>query len=330
MPPTISVIIPVKDGGQLFQQCLRAVAASALKPQEVIVVDDGSTDGSRTWAAAAGARVVTTPRPASGPALARNLGAQHATGDVLFFCDADVAIRPETLGRIQTAFAADPGLAALFGSYDDAPGDPGFVSQYKNLLHHYVHQHGAEAASTFWSGCGAIRRELFLDHGGFSSRYALPSIEDIELGAALTLAGQRIRLDKGLQVKHLKRWTLASLLQSDIWARAVPWTRLILRQGRMLNDLNLQTSSRLSVGLVFLGLGTLAAGWFWPPAWAAAVVAAAALLALNRDVYAFFQRKRGWAFMLGAILLHWLYYAYSGLAFGLGLALHLAEAGRPR
>ncbi len=235
--PSLSVIVPVRDGGAAFQRCLAALAAARRPDHELIVVDDGSRDESRAWAAAAGARVLTTPRPGSGPAAARNLGAAQAAGALLFFCDADVEIRPETLTHVVTALAADPGLAALFGSYDDAPGDPGFISQYKNLMHHYVHQHAREQASTFWSGCGAIRRAAFVRCGGFSARYGFPSIEDIELGVRLTSAGERVRLDKTLQVKHLKRWTLAGLLRSDILARGVPWTRLILRQGRAPNDL---------------------------------------------------------------------------------------------
>ncbi|MBL8057844.1 MAG: glycosyltransferase [Anaerolineales bacterium] len=324
----VSVIIPVRDGGAPFQRCLAALAAAAPPPLEVIVVDDGSRDDSPRWAAAAGARVLTTPRPGSGPAVARNLGARGAAGDVLFFCDADVEIRPETIGRLQAALAADPALAALFGSYDDAPGDPGFLSQYKNLLHHYVHQQAAEQAGTFWSGCGAIRRAVFLEHGGFPESYRFPSIEDIALGVALTAAGRRIRLDKGLQVKHLKRWTLAGLLHSDILARGVPWTRLILQTGRMPNDLNLRTASRLSVGLVYLALLALAAGAVWPPAWLAAGLAAALLAWLNRDVYAFFWRRRGPLFTVGAMGMHALYYGYNGLALALGLLLHLRDRAR--
>ena len=53
----------------------------------------------------------------------------------------------------------EPGIAAVFGSYDDEPGAPNLVSQYRNLLHHFVHQTGRTEASTFWTGCGAVRRD---------------------------------------------------------------------------------------------------------------------------------------------------------------------------
>ena len=67
-----------------------------------------------------------------------------------------------------------------------------FVSQYKNLFHHFVHQDASGTATSFWAGCGAIRRDIFLRLGGFNTAYKRPSIEDIELGYRLTRAGHRI------------------------------------------------------------------------------------------------------------------------------------------
>lgn len=325
---TLSVIIPVYNGGAQFQRCLAAFTASTIPPHEWIVVDDGSQDASGQWAEKAGARVLNTTQPASGPAVARNLGAQAATGEILFFVDADVEIRADTLAHIQRAFQQDATLMALFGSYDEAPAAPNFLSQYKNLMHHYVHQQAGEQASTFWSGCGAVRRQLFLKYGGFASRYAIPSIEDIEFGVALTQAGHRIRLDKTLQVKHLKHWTWRSLLHSDIVARGIPWTRLILRMGHMPNDLNLQTSARASVALVYLGLLALLAWPFVPLAGWAVLAGGLALLWLNQAVYGWFAQKRGVAFMLGAIGMHWLYYFYNGISFGVGVFLSLINPAR--
>jgi glycosyltransferase involved in cell wall biosynthesis len=327
---TISVIIPVFNGGAEFQRCLAAIGHSSVTPHELIVVDDGSTDNSRGWAAEAGARVLQTERQASGPAVARNIGAQAATGEILFFVDADVEIRPETLAHLSRILAEQPTLTALFGSYDDAPAAPNFLSQYKNLMHHYVHQHASAQASTFWSGCGAIRRETFLQFGGFSSRYAIPSIEDIELGAALTQAGHHIRLEKTLQVKHLKRWGWRSLLHSDIVARAIPWTRLILRMGKMPNDLNLQTSARVSVLLAYLLLGTIFIWPFVPIMGWVALACGLALLWLNRTVYVWFAQKRSGLFALGAVGMHWLYYFYSGLALGIGILWHVWDARAPK
>jgi hypothetical protein len=113
-----------------------------------------------------------------------------------------------------------------------------------------VHQHSNPKAVTFWSGCGAIRRQVFLDAGGFDeNHYHAPAIEDIELGYRLAQAGRKLALNADIQVKHLKHWNLRSMLETDFFRRAIPWSELVLRSGRMPNDLNLRVSQRISVGL---------------------------------------------------------------------------------
>src|SRR5262249_21341174 len=151
---------------------------------------------------------------------------------------------PDTIGRAVQAFQADPGLDALFGSYDRTPREPNLISRYKNLYHHFIHQTGSEKATTFWTGCGAIRRSVFLETGGFDTSYGRPCIEDIELGARLCRAGRRIRLAKDVQATHLKKWTLWGVVKSDVCDRAIPWTRLLLRERTLPNDLNLRRSQR--------------------------------------------------------------------------------------
>jgi cellulose synthase/poly-beta-1,6-N-acetylglucosamine synthase-like glycosyltransferase len=221
-------------------------------------VDDGSTDGMTQPAATRhGARVIRREQML-GPASARNLGALEARGDIIFFTDADVLLDPTAIAVAVRTLDADPGLCAVFGSYDDQPGHAAFLSQYRNLLHHWVHQTGNTEAFTFWTGCGAIRREALLHVGGFSENYARPSIEDIELGARLRAAGFRIRLEKTMLGQHLKCWRFWNMLKTDIFHRGVPWMRLVLREGHASSDLNLNLSSRIATLLAGLfGLSLL-------------------------------------------------------------------------
>jgi glycosyltransferase involved in cell wall biosynthesis len=81
---TVSVIIPVHNGGESFRQCLSSLQTSIRPPDEIIVVADGDTDGSWRIAEASGAKVLRLPT-AGGPARARNIGAKAAQGDILFF-----------------------------------------------------------------------------------------------------------------------------------------------------------------------------------------------------------------------------------------------------
>jgi glycosyltransferase involved in cell wall biosynthesis len=324
----ISVVVPVRNDPVHLRACLESLAASRGADHEVLVVDDASTDDSADVAAALGARVLRLERR-SGPAAARNRGAEAARGEHLFFVDADVCVHPETVAQVVSVFAADPGIDALFGSYDLRPGASNFLSQYKNLFHHFVHQQGSAEASTFWSGCGAIKRSVFLELGGFDTSYARPCIEDIELGARLRRAGRRIALRKEIQATHLKRWTLPGIVKSDVWDRGVPWTELILRDRDLPDDLNLKRAQRVSAVLAYgVALALGAAPWrafgigarTWLLAAAALLLA---LVAINRRFYAFFARARGPFFAVRVVPLHVLYYLYSGVALVIGVGRHV-------
>ena len=320
LPPnfTISAIVPVYNGGEPFLRFLSSLAKAKTPPDEIIIVADGDTDGSSLAAERFGMRVLRLPIP-TGPAHARNVGAQEAKGDILFFMDADVVIPLNAIEQTRSTFRQNPGLAALFGSYDDEPGGKNFLSQYKNLFHHYVHQTADDEASTFWGACGAIRRDLFIALGGFDERYRKPSIEDIELGYRIKQAGHRILLCKGIQVKHLKRWGVPSLIKSDFFHRALPWTDLILRDRRFINDLNLRFSSRMSVVLTYGLIGALIGARWWSGALVIVSVLALLLLTINQSLYKFFLCKRGFWFMMEAIPWHWFYFFYSGLGFVVGV-----------
>jgi glycosyltransferase involved in cell wall biosynthesis len=314
---TVSVIIPVYNGGNSFHQCISRLIKFALNDTEVIVVADGDTDGSWRVAEELGAKVLFLP-VSGGPAKARNLGARVANGEILFFVDADVTIYADTISRVTSIFANEPDLAALIGSYDDAPGASNFLSQYKNLFHHYTHQTASEKAFSFWGACGAIRREIFLQIGGFDESYCQPSIEDIELGYRLVRSGHKIRLCKDLQVKHLKQWNVASLLRAELFYRAIPWTELIWRDRNLKNDLNLGVTSRVSVILTYLILGVLVGTFWWTGFFLIGFFLSLLLLIINFPVYRFFLKKRGLWFTLQVIPWHWFYYLYGGLGFVIG------------
>ena len=99
----LSVVVPCRNGGAFLAQTLRAVLNQTRPPDEVIVVDDGSTDESRTVAAGFGPPVRVLAGPARGATVARNLGANAATGDRLMFLDADDLVTPPTLAALATA-----------------------------------------------------------------------------------------------------------------------------------------------------------------------------------------------------------------------------------
>lgn len=261
-PPLVSVIVPVRNSPEQIKACLKSLQRTTYGNVEVIVVDDASTDVTPEVIVALGARSLRLVSNV-GPAAARNRGAELARGDYLLFIDADVCVQPGTVDEFVATFERDPGIDAVFGSYDLQPAAPNLLSQYRNLFHHFVHQDGRVQSSTFWAGCGAIRRSVFGGVGGFDPHFTRPCIEDIELGVRLRKAGHRIELNKQIQVKHLKKWTLWGMLRADVRDRALPWTELILQQHHMPDDLNLRASQRVCTVLAFALLGVMTLGaWY--------------------------------------------------------------------
>jgi len=231
--------------------------------------------------------------------LARNAGARKASGDVLVFVDADVTVHPDAFVGIRKAFEADPNLVALFGSYD-------------------VHQSAAGPASTFWAGLGAVRRDAFEACGGFVEH----PIEDIELGMRLSETGARIMLDPAVQGKHLKDWSLWSMLRTDLLVRGIPWVGLLLEHRGSANAsaLNLGWRHRLSA-IASLGLVAAAA----LRSVSIAIVALVLLLALNLSFYKLLSHREGLPRAIGGVALHFLHHLVAVAALPLGILVYLAR-----
>lgn len=313
---TISVVMPAFRAEHLLPRVLAPLIAmrDAGDVDEVIVVDDRSPDGTADLARRMGAEVLTTPVN-GGPGAARNLAARQAKGDILWFVDSDVIAWPGGAALIRSAFA-DSKVHAVFGSYDTTPAGLPWFSRYKNLMHRYYHQRARDNATTFWAGCGAVRAEVFRDVGGFDTgTYRVPSIEDIELGDRIVRAGGLIRVEPELQGKHLKVWTIRNAIFTDIFRRALPWSRLMINRGGLVDELNVSQGERLRAvvaGLLLLSLLLLP---FVSGAWAVTAGLLALAFVLNRPLVAFMNANGGPAFALRAFLYHQIYYVYSAGAY---------------
>ena len=332
--PYLSVIVPAYQGQKVLPLSLAALHKSTLPREswELIVVDDASLDETAMIAAEYADTVVRLPGKPRGPAYARNRGFEVARGDVIVFVDADVCVHADTLARFAAIFAQEQDVGAVFGSYDSEPPDRGFVSQYRNLLHHYHHQGNAGEAQTFWAGCGAIRAGVFAAAEMYDEwHFSRPQIEDIELGNRIHALGHRILLRPEIQCMHLKRWTLKGMLLTDLKDRGVPWARLLVAQGSTIKSksLNLKTREKICTALVWAMLLFVVASILTlrPMFLVAAASCLMPVLFFNRRLYAFFEKLRGFAFALGVVPLHVLYYCMNGIAAGWGWLLHQLVGG---
>jgi GT2 family glycosyltransferase len=252
-----------------------------------------------------------------GPAAARNAGVARTGGDIVVFVDADVEVHPDALRRMREALERG-GLDAVFGAYDEQPAAAATVSRFRNLLHHHVHTTAAGPATTFWAGLGAVRREAFDAVGGFDARrFPRSSIEDIELGMRLHAAGRRIALDPGVRGTHLKRWTLRSMLRTDLAARGAPWVALRLeRRGDGAAVLNLAWRHRLAAAAAVTAVAGAAAG-----RGRIAALALAAMVAPNARFYALLARCGGPRLALVGVPLHLVHHLTAAASVPAGVLL---------
>ncbi len=320
----VSVIIPVYNAAGTLAKCLQAVCDSPYRPLEVIVVDDASNDHSAEIAKAFPCRVIRSKHHI-GPAQARNRGSDYSHGDILLFIDADVLVLPQTIEQAGGILEKRSDLVGVIGSYTKDTPARNFVSRYKNYLHHYTHQRAAGEVASFFTACGAIRKRAFKQAGGFDKSITTTALEDVELGYRLWRYGHKVLLDGTLQVKHLKRYTLGSLLRSDLFGRAIPYAHWMIKHRIFKAELSTSKHNIISVFLVFLLL--LLAAWtlismsFLVGALLALLIALA-LAVLNSDFYLFLWRETGVLFTLRAVAMQWWGYFYSGLGLAIGLGTY--------
>lgn len=302
---SLCAVIPATDRPVSLGRCVQAIRGAVQPPDEIMIITEPSD---------------------LGPAAARNEGARRATAEILVFVDSDVEVHADAFLRIRRAFADDPELTAVFGSYDNDPGGGGVVSDFRNLLHHHVHQMGGGSASTFWAGLGAIRRDGFLAVDGFDERrFPHPSIEDIDLGMRLVSTGNRILLDPAIQGRHLKHWTLGTMVRTDLLRRGVPWVQLLLDRGLGSTALNLSWRHRASAMASFACIAALVARKS-----KLAGAAGGILVGLNTQFYVLLYKKRGLAQVTVGIPLHVLHHLVSVVAVPIGLWQHLLAKASPR
>ena len=115
MTASVSAVIPVYNGEAFVREALESVLGQVMPPAEVIVVDDGSTDGTPEVLLSFGPAIRVVRQPNEGLAAARNAGLARATQPLFAVCDADDRWTPDKLQRQVAVLDADPTIEAVFG-----------------------------------------------------------------------------------------------------------------------------------------------------------------------------------------------------------------------
>ena len=326
--PYLSVIIPAYAAAGVLSRSLQALAGSDLPRAywELIVVDDASSDATASIAARFADIVVRLPGTPYGPAYARNRGFEVSRGECVVFLDADVCVYPDTLTQFALTLGCAPNVSAVFGSFETRSEVKGLIAQYRTLVTHYSHQQNPGPADTFWSSCGAIRREAFVEAGMFDEwHFPRRQIEDFELGHRLRRHGRQIVLRPEIRAMHLKNRTLRGMIAADLYDRALPWMRLFGGRpttGRP-RSARLRALKKRNTALLWLALALTVGSIFVQRPWLLLGAGACALLVVvnNRAQYRCFARDCGFGVALAAIPLDFLSYLFHGFGIAYGWLL---------
>ena len=222
--PMISLIVPCYNAARTLSACLRSVRQQCIPIKEVLVVDDASVDGSAELAERLDCTVIRLPVN-GGVSAARNAGAAAATGEILFFADADGALAPDAVANAVRLLLADPEYACVQGMYGPDPlVDDGPVERYKTLHGYLWRRRSVGRVRTAIFALAAIRRDAFQAVGGFDER--LRDSEDVEFS---TRFGRRFGI---LLTETVTGW-------HDDVDRLVPMLREQLRRSRLLPSMML-------------------------------------------------------------------------------------------
>jgi hypothetical protein len=226
-----------------------------------------------------------------------------------------VIIHPDAIDLLVEEVEKTDAVAAI-GSYDDHPRSRRLPALYANLRHHFVHQAGRREATTFWSGIGLMRADVFRQFGGYDDvLFAHPSIEDVELGMRLINAGKRIRLVPEAQGTHWKDWTLWRVWHTDVVRRALPWSRLIADGQVAEADLNLAKKERVLALLAMAIPATLVGGFLFHPLWIAAVALIALYVIGILPFVRVLARRMNMLKLTAAVAMHLCYHVYASVTY---------------
>ncbi len=228
--PSISVVVPARDDADALVRCLARLAEQTVAPDEVVVVDNASSDATRQVALAWGARVVSEVRV--GIPAAAATGYDEARGDVIARLDADSLPDRRWVERIGTRMRDEPALDALtgVGTFDDLPAVVGVAAAAGYLGAYYALCHLALGHTALWGSSMAVRRGTWLAVRSTVRREDPDVHDDLDLAFAIG-PGRRIRLDPRLVVGVSSR----SLRGGAQWRRRVgrAWRTLRLNWASM-------------------------------------------------------------------------------------------------
>ena len=320
MQPFISVIIPNHNGGQTIALCLQAALASDYENFEVIVVDDNSIDHSTEIIEKFSCKLIKLPEH-GGASVARNTGARHSSGEILFFIDADCLLQVDTLSVVARTMSDTIDEVIVGGTYTPVPYDQGFFSTFQSVFIYYSDTKNLKSPDYLASHALVISAGNFQKSGGFAEDF-MPILEDVEYSHRLRRQGFTLQMSAQILVQHIFLFSLSRSLK-NAFRKSSYWFRYSVKNKDILADSG-TASAELKFNVAAWGLivALLVIGHFTQETLLLLPVPVIILadLYLSRHFLAIFRDKIGTAFAVKAALYYILLYPMAisaGIASGL-------------
>jgi len=312
--PAVSVIIPTRNGAKRLSDCLQALTRALGPHDELIVVNDGSTDETETIAMRFSCKVLNIPK-SIGAARARNYGAKQAKNEILFFTDDDIIVNSDIITRLRSHFL-DPNISGVVGVLDSQIPFTDYASNLKNLWMRFSYlECPREKVGLFYTSVASIRREVFYQVGGFDENYIGASLlEDTEFGQRVWQQGYHIRIDPGLAVTHVKHYTWKSIIKTD-FDRARALTHMKLRKWGQKFYTSVPLSFQLAVPIFLFFLVVIVSSWVFNFSIWWSTLPLCLYFALTANWIKFLFQSRGFFFGIMGTLFH----PIDSFAIGLGM-----------
>ncbi len=251
----ISVIIPVFNGGRKIRRCVRALQRQRTnRAYEIIIVDDGSTDGSLKWVKGNGVRIFKQAN--QGPAAARNLGVEKARGKIVLFTDADCEPLEDWIEQMVQPLE-DASISGVKGSY---------LSRQKKIVSRFVQLEYECKYNKMKRDChidfidtyaAGFVKDDFLKAGKFDTRFPTASVEDQEFSFRMWKKGYRMVFNPAARVYHTHSDTLWNYMKKKF--RIGFWKALVLKSHpkKLVRDSHTPQTLKLEMVFAMLFLSSL-------------------------------------------------------------------------
>lgn len=233
MTSSVSIIIPNRNGAKTIGRCLEAAFSSAYQDFEVVVVDDFSSDSSADVIWRFPCEFLQLAKH-SGASRARNCGAEHSSGDLLFFTDADCLLNENTLAIAVKAISLAGPSVVLGGTYSKRPVDDTFFNRFQSVFIHYNEIRKAEGSDYVATHAMIVNAQDFGDSGGFAEGF-LSILEDVEFSHRMKRNGYRLLMDPAVQMKHIFGLSLVRSMQ-NAFKKSMFWTAYSIENKVLFKD----------------------------------------------------------------------------------------------